>query len=64
MYICICYGVTDSKIKESIDNGAQTMRSLTKELKVGSQCGLCRCSVKKTLNNHLVQIAEAEDAIA
>ena len=41
MYICLCHGVTDKKIEQTIDDGATTMRELTKELKVGSQCGKC-----------------------
>lgn len=64
MYVCICHGVTDSQIEDAVDNGATTMKSLTKELKVGSQCGQCCCCAKKVLNNKLMQIAEAEPAVA
>lgn len=64
MYVCICHGVTDTQIEAAIDDGHRTMKQLTKELKIGSQCGkCCQCS-KKVLNNKLMQIAEAEPNVA
>jgi bacterioferritin-associated ferredoxin len=64
MYVCICHGVTDKAIEQSIDAGATTMKMLSTELKVGSQCGKCCSCAKKVLNNKLMQIAEAEPAVA
>jgi len=32
MYICICHGVTDSKIEQAIDAGSSSMRDLSKQL--------------------------------
>ncbi|NQY87339.1 MAG: (2Fe-2S)-binding protein [Colwellia sp.] len=64
MYVCICHGVTDTQIETAIDNGAHTMKQLSSELKIGSQCGkCCQCS-KRLLNNKLMQIAEAELYVA
>jgi len=64
MYVCICHGVTDTQIETAIDNGAHTMKQLSSELKIGSQCGkCCQCS-KRVLNNKLMQIAEAELYVA
>ena len=64
MYICLCHGVTDKKIEQTIDDGATTMRELTKELKVGSQCGQCCCCTKKILNRKLIEIADITDQVA
>lgn len=64
MYICLCHGVTDTQIESAIDNGAATMKELTNELKVGSQCGKCCQCTKRVLNNKLLQIAEAQSAVA
>jgi len=64
MYVCLCHGVTDTTIESAVDNGAHTMQQLTKELKVGSQCGKCCSCTKKVLNNKLMQIAEAQPAVA
>lgn len=64
MYVCICHGVTDTTIKNAIDDGAVTMRMISQELNVGNQCGQCCSCVKKVLNSKLVQIAEAQPAVA
>lgn len=64
MYVCICHAVTDRNIENAVDNGAVTMKQLTKELKVGSQCGQCCSCAKKVLNKRLYQIAEAQPAVA
>ena len=64
MYVCICHGVTDTQIEAAIDNGAETMKQLSKELCVGSQCGKCCQSTKRVLNNKLYQIAEAQPCVA
>jgi len=61
MYICLCHGVTDKKIEQTIDDGATTMRELTK---VGSQCGKCCCCTKKILNRKLIEIADITDQVA
>lgn len=64
MYVCLCHGVTDSQIESAIDDGAHTMKQLSQELSVGSQCGKCCQCTKKVLNNKLMQIAEAEPVVA
>jgi len=64
MYVCICHGVTDTQIESAIDNGAETMKELTKTLNVGSQCGKCCQCTKRVLNKKLLQIAEAQPQVA
>ncbi|MBE0384520.1 bacterioferritin-associated ferredoxin [Pseudoalteromonas carrageenovora IAM 12662] len=56
--------MTDKKIEQTIDDGATTMRELTKELKVGSQCGKCCGCTKKILNRKLIEIADITDQVA
>lgn len=43
MYVCLCKGVTDSQILSAIDDGADSMRAIRKELGVMTQCGKCAC---------------------
>jgi bacterioferritin-associated ferredoxin len=64
MYICLCHGITDTQIESAIDSGAETMKQLKCELKVGTQCGKCCQCAKKVLNSKLMQIAEATPAVA
>ncbi|MEY2632756.1 MAG: hypothetical protein RIR00_1410 [Pseudomonadota bacterium] len=45
MYVCICHAVTESKLREAVALGADSLRALRNELGVASQCGKCaRCA--------------------
>ncbi|MCB1986036.1 MAG: (2Fe-2S)-binding protein [Burkholderiales bacterium] len=55
MYICICKGVTDSAIREAVNNGAERMRDLKSCLGVTEQCGICACHTKEVLEQARMQ---------
>lgn len=42
MYVCVCNAVTDSDIRNAVDNGVSTMRQLLQETGCASTCGCCR----------------------
>ena len=64
MYICICHGVTDKSIEKAIDSGLHSLRALSKELNVGTQCGKCNNCTKKILNSKLIDIVDITDKVA
>lgn len=42
MFVCMCYGVTDSDIRKAVTaNGVGNMRDLREQTELGSQCGKC-----------------------
>lgn len=41
MFVCLCKSVTDTQIRESIANGAQSFKEVRKQLGVATQC--CKC---------------------
>jgi bacterioferritin-associated ferredoxin len=41
MYVCVCRAVSDSKIRNAVEQGACTVRALKDQLGVGSVCGRC-----------------------
>ena len=41
MYICLCKGITDTQIKQCVDNGATSLQQVRRELGVATQC--CKC---------------------
>lgn len=43
MYVCLCNGITDREIKQSIRDGSSSLEDLHDNLGVGSQCGQCAC---------------------
>jgi bacterioferritin-associated ferredoxin len=53
MYICVCRGVTDSQIKQSLADGA-TRYDLFAQFGIGSQCGKCNKCVKELMNIHTI----------
>jgi len=52
MYICICNKVTDTQIKNAVDEGASTIDDLRTELGVASQCGQCGNCAKTLINEY------------
>ncbi|RUA22859.1 hypothetical protein DSL92_03245 [Billgrantia gudaonensis] len=40
---CICKGVTDHRIRESVEGGARSWREVQSETGCGTQCGKCAC---------------------
>ncbi len=49
MYVCLCKAVTDSQIREAVENGAGSMRDLALALGVATQCGKCGCDARELL---------------
>ncbi len=41
MFVCLCKGVTDTQIRESINAGASSLKDVRKALGVATQC--CKC---------------------
>lgn len=50
MYVCLCNGVTDREIKQSIRAGAGSLQDLHDQLGVSSQCGQCACLTQEILD--------------
>ena len=53
MYVCICKGVTENKLREAIHQGADRMSDLKSTLGVTAQCGRCACHAKQVLDETL-----------
>lgn len=53
MFVCICNGVTDSDIRDAVDDGADSIRDLNKTMSVGNCCGKCTRVARQVINSHL-----------
>lgn len=55
MYVCLCKGITDTQIRDAVNNGAESIRAVRDQLGVASQCGkcasLCRDIVRESLDS-------------
>ncbi len=56
MYVCVCNAVTEKQVYAAIDNGAKTIKALSRQLNVGTQCGACvgcaKDCLSTTANHH------------
>lgn len=53
MYICLCKAVTDSHIREAVENGATNFGQVRKELGLASQCGKCGILAREVFNQSM-----------
>ena len=46
MYVCLCKGVTDHKIRALVADGARSWKEVSQQTGCGTQCGKCACEGK------------------
>ncbi|AVV33895.1 (2Fe-2S)-binding protein [Halomonas sp. SF2003] len=62
MYVCLCKGVSDHKIREVVEQGARSFREVREQTGCATQCGKCGC-MAKTITREAVarEMMPAED---
>ena len=60
MYVCVCNAVTDSDIRNAVDNGVYTMRQLQQKTGCASTCGCCKELAVETLQQALADRRESQ----
>ena len=63
MYVCLCTGVTDGKIREAIYEGCCSYKEVREATGVASQCGKCACLAKQVVRETLTQLQSAQTAL-
>ncbi len=53
MYVCVCNAITESDIKQAVNDGANCLKHLETKLGVSNQCGACSCDAKQCLTTAL-----------
>ncbi|MFV0450156.1 MAG: (2Fe-2S)-binding protein [Vibrio sp.] len=61
MYVCLCHGISDKKIKQlAIEQGVTDIRGIRQCTPLGSQCGKCVRQAKEILSEvEVVQLKQA-----
>lgn len=49
VYVCSCFGITESQVKEHAEAGACTPRQIASQCKAGTDCGSCVRSIQSIL---------------
>ncbi|MGK0499606.1 MAG: bacterioferritin-associated ferredoxin [Oceanicoccus sp.] len=62
MYICLCKAVTDTQIREAVEQGATRFGQVRKDLGLASQCGKCGILAREVFNDS-VQNSIAEEQL-
>jgi len=58
MYVCVCNAVTDSHIRNAVDDGVRTFKQLSRATGCGSTCGSCRQMAIEVLVQSLTEKRE------
>lgn len=53
MYVCICHGITDRQIRETLDRGAESLGEVQTQVPVGGCCGRCLPTAQDIVDEHL-----------
>lgn len=53
MYFCICKSVSDTQIRQAVEQGARTVGELSVQFGIGDQCGRCLDGIGEWLNAYL-----------
>lgn len=69
MYVCLCRGVTDRKIRAAIAAGARTLAEVGERTQAGVECGTCHSGILELLReaqdpNHPARLAAGRPKVA
>ena len=53
MYVCLCKAVTDTEIREAVEQGAVHVTHLAERCGLGTGCGRCQESAPQLMEEHL-----------
>ena len=52
MYVCLCKAVTDSEIRDAVDEGALHVDHLAERCGLGTGCGRCQETAQQVIDEH------------
>ncbi len=61
MYVCICKGITDSQIRQTVAASGGSLRAVRNELGVMTQCGKCALQTRDIIRQALADDAPIVD---
>lgn len=53
MYVCLCLGITDQDIRQTVAAGANSVKQVREQLGAGSQCGKCAMQTRQLVRSEL-----------
>lgn len=62
MFLCICKSVSDTQIREAVEQGARTVGDLSARFGLGTECGKCLDDVRQVLDACLLAPSSASES--
>ena len=53
MFVCLCKAITDTQIREAVDQGHSSLQAMKDNLQVSTGCGACACEVDKIIDERI-----------
>jgi len=50
MYVCLCHGITNHTVAQTVAAGATTSKQVAEACFAGSECGRCRRTVRAIID--------------
>jgi bacterioferritin-associated ferredoxin len=60
MYVCVCNAVTDSDIRDAVNDGVRTLGQLKQTTGCGKTCGSCKDMAVEVLQQALTERRDAQ----
>ncbi len=57
MIVCVCEGISERTVRESISTGANTLKGVGRSCGAGTDCGMCRARIRQLLRESASTIA-------
>ncbi|CAG9295333.1 (2Fe-2S)-binding protein [Celerinatantimonas diazotrophica] len=61
MFVCICQGVTDSQIRQAVNEGKTSLAQIQQHLHVAQHCGRCTQATKTIIRQEIEKLAQQAD---
>lgn len=62
MYVCLCNGISDKKIRQAVRQFPHSFQQLKKFIPVGNQCGKCVRAAREVMEDELMQLPEFKES--
>ncbi len=63
MYVCLCNGISDKKIRQAVRQfSPRSFQQLKKFIPVGNQCGKCVRAAREVMEDELMQLPEFKES--
>lgn len=61
MYVCLCKNITDTDIREAVEQGANSFGEVSKRLGVATVCGSCASVAREVIESTSLNATNTDD---